>query len=152
MASRLDPTPKDTPKNLSDVLAGSASGKASSVPGFVKKDVAKRKAKEPPADKFTRDKEEMVTAEEVTALIADRPIKFGPKSSGFVRGGGSNGYPCLQCVRWYNSPASAHTTCEIVRISDLDDQVKADDTCKLFSKNGQEMPLLKEEGAEDTET
>lgn len=149
MADNLDPTPGDEPKSLTDVLAGSASSKSSEIPSHVKKDVAKRKSKEPATDKFTKDKDELVTIDELNALVADRPIKFGPKTSGFVRGGGKNGSPCLQCVRWYNSPASAHTTCEIVRVSDEDDQVKADDTCKLFSQDGKTLPLL--EKKEDTE-
>jgi hypothetical protein len=144
MADRLSPIPGSEPKPLSDVLASSTTRKAS-VPDAVKRDVAKRKAKEPPADKFTKDSDNLITIEEYHKLMEDRPVKFGPKTSGFVRGGGSNGSPCLHCVHWYTSPASAHTTCEIVRVSDSDDQVKADDFCKLFTQDGKTLPFLKEE-------
>jgi hypothetical protein len=145
MASKLDPTPGSEPKPA--------------IPGFVKKDVAKRKAKEPPADKFTRDKDELVTEEEYHALMADRPVKFGPKTSGFVRGGGkTNGSPCSHCIHFYESRAAAiamekatHGTCELVRESDSRDEVMADDTCKLFSKDGLTLPLLKEESEETPE-
>src|SRR6202051_118583 len=106
MASKLDPTPGSEPKP--------------GIPGFVKKDVAKRKAKEPPAQKFTQDKDQLVTIEEYHALMEDRPKQFGPKHSGLVRGGGKADpeTACLHCVHFYSSPASAHTTCEVVRESD----------------------------------
>lgn len=150
--STLDPTPGNPPPpSVTDILAGSSSRKPSAIPDNVKKDVAKHKAKEPPAQKFTRDKEELVTIEEYHKMMEDRPVKFGPKTSGFVRGGGKKDIAttCLHCVHYYTSPASAHSTCEIVRESDEKDQVMADDTCKLFSKDGQTLPLLESE--EETE-
>jgi hypothetical protein len=146
MASRLSPIPGSEPKPLSDVLASSTTRKAS-IPDSVKRDVAKRKSKEPPAQKFTKDKDDLVTIEEYHALMEDRPMKLGPKTSGFIRGGGksNNETSCLHCVHFYTSPASAHSTCELVRESDEKDQVMADDTCKLFSKDGKTLPFLKEE-------
>lgn len=150
MASRLSPIPGSEPKPLSDVLASSTTRKAS-IPDSVKKDVAKRKAKEPPAQKFTRDKDELVTIEEYHALMEDRPIKFGPKSSGFVRGGGKKDpeHACGACVHFYNAPIAAramgkptHATCEVTRQSDSEDEIFAEDTCRLFSQDGINLPLL----------
>lgn len=146
MADNLDPTPGDQPKSITDVLAQSTSGKSSEIPTHVKKDIAKRKAKEPPSDKFTKDKDELVTIKEYHALMADRPIKFGPKTTGFVRDGGkTNGHPCLKCVHWFMGHASDNMTCEIVRVSDTDDKIHDDDTCKLWSEDGQTLPLLESE-------
>jgi hypothetical protein len=155
MASRLDPTPSDSPKSLPEVLAGASTGKAT-VPGFAKKEVAKRKAKEPPKDQFTQDSDQPVTRQQYEAMMTDRPVKFGPKTSGFVRGGGSNGFPCSHCVHFYNSPVTAiamekptHATCEVVRESSEKDEIEPNDTCKLFSKDGRTLPLLEsEEGSE----
>jgi hypothetical protein len=146
---KLDPTPGDTPKSLPDVLTGSMTGKAE-VPTHVKKEVAKRKPKEMPEQRFTKDSESPVTIEQYHSLMEDRPIKFGPTTAGLVRGGGKKGNPCSSCIHWYTSPAMAialdkpsHSTCEIVRESDSADEIMADDTCNLFSKNGIDMPLLK---------
>lgn len=157
MASRLSPIPGSEPKPLSDVLASSTTRKAS-VPDSVKRDVAKRKAKEPPAQKFTKDKDELVTIEEYHALMEDRPVKFGPKSTGFVRGGGKKDpeHACARCVHFYESHAAAiaigkptHATCETTRESDDRDEIMADDTCKLWSANGKDLPLLTADNSQE---
>src|SRR5882762_3301449 len=94
-------------KPLSDVLARSMTGKSSTTPAHVRKDVAKRKSKESPTDKFTQDSDIPVTEEQYRQLMNDRPKKFGPKMTGFIRGGGSSGSPCSHCVHFYNSPIAA---------------------------------------------
>lgn len=139
MVDNLTPTPDQGPDDepINERLAKSA-GKPGIAPPHVKKEAAKKMA----GDTFTHDKDTPVTIEEYHRLMADRPIKFGLKSSGFTRDGGKDGHPCLSCVHFYVSPASAHSTCEIVRVSDEDDQVKQDDTCKLWSNDGKALPLL----------
>ena len=147
----LDPTPGDQPKNLSDILAGAATGKAT-LPTHVKRDVSKRKAKEKEeTQKFTKDQDTLITSEQYFQLMQDRPIKFGATAVGYEKGGGKNGNPCLTCIHYYVSPASNHTTCEIFRISDEQDQVAADDHCLFWSQDGKTFPLLASHQAENQE-
>lgn len=155
MASRLDPTPSDSPKSLPEVLAGASAGKAT-VPNFTKKEVAKRKAKEPPTQRFTKDQDTVITTDQYFQLMEDRPIKFGPKAVGYEKSGGKKDpkTACLHCLHWYSSPGSGHTTCEIFRPSDEQDQVLADDTCMFWSQDGKTFPKLttENEGTQEEKT
>src|ERR1700739_1928045 len=136
-------TPDEPPPAVGIALAKGAASTPAAIPEHVKRGArsAKKPAEEPQG--FTRDKDTPVTLEEYTKMMEDRPIKFGPKTSGFQRNVGStNGYPCAKCFHWYAAPQSQRSTCEIVRESDDEDTVEANDHCKLWSQDGKTFPLL----------
>jgi hypothetical protein len=147
MASRLSPTPDEEREA------------PPSIPAHVKKGVAKQKSKEPPEQKFTKDSDEPITIEQYNAMMQDRPVKFGPKTSGFKRGAGAaEGKPCSHCVHYYNSPIAAvamgkatHGTCELVRVSDTEDNIEPDDYCHLWSEDGKTLPLLAEHAKKEND-
>src|ERR1700739_1223815 len=136
-------TPDEPPPAVGIALAKGATSTPAAIPEHVKRGArsAKKPAEEPQG--FTRDKDTPVTLEEYTKMMEDRPIKFGPKTSGFQRDiGEKNGYPCYHCLHFYSAPAANKSTCEIVRVSDTEDEVKANDHCRLWTKDGENIPLL----------